>query len=107
MERLRAFASLAVAVFALSGPASAHELQALSADVTAVVTGGSWSSGSLNGVYRVVVRTGGLERTDRLDCHVQHVRRRNSSRSVKGRQHRLMAARSASNPSVWQCVACG
>ena len=42
---------------ASSGATSKHD----PIDVVAVVTGGRWKAGSLQGVYRVVVRTGGFE----------------------------------------------
>jgi hypothetical protein len=61
MSHLGICTSLAVALLALGPSAAAQEPMAISADVSTVVTGGSWSSGSLSGVYRVVVRTGGRE----------------------------------------------
>jgi hypothetical protein len=59
----RARTSLVAAVLALCPTAFAQEPVPIESDVTAVVTGGYWSSGALNGVYRVVVRTGGREHT--------------------------------------------
>src|SRR5688572_4660234 len=61
MRHFRIWIPLAAWFLALAFPASAQEPILLSADVSAVVTGGSWSSGSLTGTYRVVVRTGGGE----------------------------------------------
>jgi len=63
MNYLCACTALAVAILATSPATSAQETVAISADIAAVVTGGSWSSGAINGVYRVVVRTGGREHT--------------------------------------------
>jgi len=63
MSHIRTYAPLAVALLLYCLPVFAQEPKAIPPDVAAVVTGGTWSSGALNGVYRVVVRTGGREHT--------------------------------------------
>jgi hypothetical protein len=61
MRHLRSWPLVAIAILALRQAANAQETVVIPADIATVVTGGSWSSGSINGSYRVVVRTGGLE----------------------------------------------
>src|SRR5688572_2360063 len=57
-----ALARFCVAGLALCATAApAQERVAIPLDVAAVVVGGRWSSGSIGGVFRVVVRTGGSE----------------------------------------------
>ncbi len=51
----------ATCLLALCEVALAQAPVAISSDVSDVVSGGQWSSGSPSGIYRVVVRTGGWE----------------------------------------------
>ena len=62
LKRTHPTAILALAV-ALSGVAFAQDraLSTIPADIEHVVTGGRWSAAGRTGVYRVLVRTGGLE----------------------------------------------
>jgi len=58
----RSLAAVAVlaAAFTPAGVA-AQQAADIPADVETVVTGGQWTSGKLEGTYRVIVRTGGFE----------------------------------------------